>query len=425
MPAERLPGISCAMKILLLFCFVCVGAFAGKAASVYGTVYDASTSKGMAGQTVYVLDSLANYFDSSVTNASGAYSIQLSGSVDTNDVLVIYTKGCGKTSYGFHQFSGASILADFYICPALYSLNGTVSLNGAQNNGQARLLLVSKHLDSLSHDTVLTVVDTIFTEAYGGGYSKSYSVIPTGNLFLKAELLPSHPQYGKYLPTWLGSALVWSSAQPLSAVNFSVSNATPLSLIPALSLGGTARASGIVMSDGSSAGKPLEGRLLLLTNATGTPVGFTYSDSAGQFAFEGLAFSTYKLFGDSWGRLNPALTFTLTATRPNVDDIIFEEDSVSFRGRMTNATGIANGGVWSTVSVFPNPVRSALRITGLNAVAGEKSLWLRNMTGALLQQKEHIKADALDIELGALPTGIYMLEIRAASGIAVFKVQKQ
>lgn len=414
------------MKALFFFLALCLAASAARGTTLYGTIYNAGTSKAVTYQKVYVLDSLTNYFDSTLTDAAGAYSFQLTGRVDSNDVLLVYTTGCGKKVSAFYRYSGGNIVANLYICPALYSLNGTVSLNGNANNGPARLFLLSKHFDTLRADTVLSVVDTIFTDAYGGTYSKTYSVIPSGTLLLKAELLRSHPQYGNYAPTWLGGALVWSNAQPLSASNFSVSTATGINLIPVVSTGGYAAASGTVTTPGvnTGSGKPLEGRLLLLTNAAGTSVGFTLSDSLGQFSFSGLAYGTYKLFGDSWGRLNPALTFTLTAARPGIEDIIFEEDSTSFRGRFGATTGIGAVNAWSRLRIFPNPASSAVSLAGLNDIEGTKSLRLRDMKGALLLQRRDINTDLLKLDLSALPAGIYALELSAAGRVAVFRLQK-
>lgn len=409
------------LLILLMGC--CLPQISG-AFILSGVVVNASTGKGVAGQKVYVMDTATNFQDSIVSNASGGYSLQILGGVDTNDLLEVYTYGCGKKSSVFKTFTGGTVVANLYICPTLYSLNGTVSLNGSLNNGPAKLFLLSRTYDSLHHDSVTHVVDTIYTDSYGGTFNKNFTSIPQGNLLLKAELMEGHPQYGKFMPTWLGEDLVWSNSKSLTTSNFSASVATNIYLLPTAGSSGTAAASGIVVNANTGTTLPLSGRLILLTNSTGTPLGYQYSDSLGKFAFAHLAFGTYKIFGDSWGRLNPALTFTLTAIRTSITDIVFTEDSSSFSGNFSATFVATNPEAWTQVKLYPNPVAQQLFISGLDKIDGSKTIFLRDIMGRTMLRQLATNEPEINLNLTALPTGIFVAEIQAASGLVRYQIIK-
>ncbi|MBS1628858.1 MAG: T9SS type A sorting domain-containing protein [Bacteroidetes bacterium] len=413
------------IKTILLSLLACCCLNRSQAFILSGVVVNSSSGKGVSGQKVYVLDTATQFMDSVFTNASGGYSLHILSNVDTNDLLEIYTYGCGVKTTVTKQFTGATVVANLYICPTLYSLNGTVSLNGALNTGTTRLYLLSRAYDSLKNDSVMRIVDTLYTDSYGGTYNKNFTSIPKGTLMLKAELPEGHPQYGHYMPTWEGQELVWSNAPALASSNFSASVATNISLLPAVGSSGTAAVAGMVTDASISTPKPLEGRLLLLTNSNGVPIAYTRSDSTGQFSFSHIDFGTYKIFGDSWGRLNPALTFTLTAIRPIISDIVFTEDSSSFYGSF-GATNVAgNPDTWTAVRLFPNPVYQTLHISGLDQIEGPKNILLYDISGTQKLRRNAVNESEIQLDLSYLSAGVFVLEIQAAKGLAVYRLLKR
>lgn len=416
----------------LLLCFVGLASFA---ASVSGTVTNSSTSAPVAGQRIYMEDPMTYYIDSALTNSSGAYSINIPSWVPTYDSLKIYTYACGAQVVHRVVYLGANLTQNFSICvatpPTTYTIHGTVSLSGATNNGPATVYLISKQYDSVIKDTVLTLLDSIATAGTGGAYTKTYNSNPMANvgaggaLLLKAALKSTHPSYASYLPTYYSSALVWSNSTPLSASNFVAANATNINLISGSNPGGPGFVGGSVIlgaNKSAAVGDPLRGRIILLTNSTGQGVAYTYSDTNGRFSFSNLALGTYKIFGDAWGKTNPALTFTLTSTHSSVGNIIFEENSTKFEPRLT-ALAVSNN-VLRDVTLFPNPVTDHLSFTGLNNIAGNKVVVLRDIAGAVLQQRSFASGEQVTLSTGNLSAGIYMLQLQTEAGSASFRVVK-
>jgi hypothetical protein len=325
---------------------------------------------------------------------------------------------------------GSNVTSNFSLCGSTtpYLLHGTVSLGGATNNGVAMVYLIRQEYDSTLMDTVLTAIDSMTTNPAGGGtYSKGYSSIPYGTLLLKAALVPSHPSYASYLPTYYSSSLMWSGATALNSARFNSANVTNINLIAGTNPGGPGFIGGSVLlgaNKGAAVGDPLSNRILLLTTGTGQAVGYTYSNAAGQFSFSNLPYNTYKIFGDAWGKSNPMLTVTISAGNASVSNIIFEENSSKFEGHIGNL-GIGGNNPLQSVSVYPNPANNYVSLSGLSNINGNKTVVLRDITGATISTTD-VKAGANpNIITSDLPAGMYMLQIQTAEGSASYKFVKE
>jgi len=418
-------------KFTLLAVLCCMLAGFAHAATVSGTVTNASTSSPMGSHKVYIHDSISYYQDSTLTNSSGVYSFTLPSSTTTGNPLRVYTNACGSSPTNFHIYAGSNITSNFSVCAAssAYQLHGVVSLGGITNNGLAKVYLIHQQFDSAIMAITLTAIDSTVTGSSGGGYSLSYSSIPYqisyGSLLLKAVLLSSHPSYANFLPTYRTSSLVWSGATALTASNFAPATTTNINMIAGTNPGGPGFIGGSVLvgaNKSTGVGDPLNSRILLLTDNANQPIAYTYSNAAGQFSFPSLAYGTYKIFGDAWGRSNPALTVTITAAKPSVNDVVFEENNTSFKGHIGNlnvSTSALNG-----VTVYPNPVTDFVQLKGLNAITGSKTIILSDVTGVVISRQVIEQNGAASISTATLPAGIYMLQLHTSAGSASYKIVK-
>ena len=419
-------------QLSLLAILFCLTTGFAKAATVSGTVTNASTSSPVASQKVFIYDSLISYIDSTLTNSSGVYSFTLPAAVKTGDPLVVYTKACGAMPMNFHMYAGSNITSNFSICAVTttYQLHGVVSLGSVSNTGLAKVYLIHQQFDSSIMAITLSAIDSAITGSTGGAYSMSFSAIPYqmsyGKLLLKAMLLPSHPNYANYLPTYHTSSLVWSGAASLAASNFAPATATNINMTAGTNPGGPGFIGGSVLvgaNKNTGVGDPLSSRVLLLTNLAGQAIAYTYSDASGHFQFPALAYGTYQIFGDAWGKTNPALTVTISAAKPSVADVVFEENDKTFKGHI----GSLNAGstiALNAVKVYPNPVTDHVQFSGLNAISGSKTVVLSDVTGAVISRQAIEFGAPANISTATLPAGIYMLRLQTAEGSASFKIVK-
>jgi hypothetical protein len=410
----------------LLVALFCCLAGTSYAVNITGKLTNTTTSSPLSGQLVYVMDSMTNWSDSTLTNSTGDYTFTIpTGAAFTGNGFLLFTRACGAYNQAWAWYSSTGVSANLAVaCGTPFTIHGSVTLGGVANSGPARVYLITKTLDVTLMDTVLTAIDS-FNTGTGGTYSKSYAAMPAGTLLLKAALLPAHSSYWSYVPTYYVNALVWSNALALNSSNFNASNLTNINMISGTNSGGPGFIGGQVLlgaNKTSGVGDPLSSRMIILTNSTGTPIRYTYSDASGHYSFSNLAVGTYKLFGDAWGKTNPAFTLTLTATKPTVNNLTFEENSSSFFAHF-GGLGITASQL-KDVAVYPNPVTDRLYISGLNSIEGAKSVVLSDLTGATIQSQTYTNGQSVELSTTSLVPGIYMLHLTTEAGSASFRIVK-
>ena len=75
-------------------------------------------------------------------------------------------------------------------------------------------------------------------------------------------------------------------------------------------------------------------------------------------------------------------------------------------------------------SVFPNPVNDLLDIAAKTAVSGKTEIWLNDLTGKTLRKTIENNFSRLQLPVGSLKPGFYVLYIRQNGRISTYKVMK-
>jgi hypothetical protein len=412
-------------SLLLILCCLLMG-FA-RAATISGVVANATTGCPIVGQKVFVSDSLGLVRDSTVTTITGTYFFSIPASVPAGDHIDVYVTACGVLKLNTVIWSGSNAASNFNVCPGTYNFHGIISLGSTANNGLARVYLIRKDYDTALADTVLTVVDSITTASNGGAYSKNYTIPPSGTILLKAALLPSHPNYLNFLPTYDSSVLVWSIARPLSTAYLNGCATANINMVAGSNPGGTGFIGGRVLvgaNKSAGVGDPIPNMILLLTDINNKAIAYRYSTANGQFSFSNLAFGTYKIFGDVWGKTNPAFTVTITAAQPSIGNIIFEDDSATFKAHINILSSVTNTSALKDVTVYPNPVTDHVAFTGIDKISGQVTVVLSNIIGSTLLRQSFDAGSKPRISTADLPAGTYIIQLHTDEGTASFRIVK-
>jgi hypothetical protein len=354
------------------------------------------------------------------TNSSGAYSLTIPASWGTGSLTWKDSGSCGSQTKSIF-YAGSNLTMSDTLCPIVLSyIQGWVSLPSPVWGAAAgaKVWLIAEE-----YDTTVTPVDTMLraidsTIVNSGGY---YSFTTTTSAYpsprrVKAALPSGHTYYSSAMPTYGDSALNWRSARVILNSGYYYIN-----FKGGTNPGGPGFIGGrVVLGANKNVGDPLEARILLLTDAAGNGQGYTYSDASGNFSFSNLAYGTYKVFGDAWGKDNPPLTITLFPGYQSVSNITFEENSQKFEGHIGNV-GVATPTGMSAISVYPNPARDFVTVDGLGLIKGDKTIILSSVTGNVIATKTVTADKATSMSLKALPAGMYMLQVQAAEGTASFK----
>ncbi len=125
----------------LLLVALCCFAIAGRAITVSGTVYLASSGPA-AGAKVYLYDSsyvspyTAGFIDSTTTSVTGAYSFTFTASA--NHYYAAMCRICGTPAYNYVPTTGSSATVNLYLSCSSFMVRDTVrnSTTGAPVSGQ-------------------------------------------------------------------------------------------------------------------------------------------------------------------------------------------------------------------------------------------------------------------------------------------------
>jgi hypothetical protein len=359
---------------------------------------------------------------STTTNSSGYYSITLPSNWVASTLNWRDSSGCGNNLLTL-VYNQTSLTKSDTLCP-VRTIAGTITLQGGGPAVGAKVYLIQQDTIAVPiHDTTLTAVDSTLTNSAGQySFSRPNGLYATNQL-VKAMLMPSHTSYSSYLPTYHDSALMWRAAQRFDYYAWHWGNTNiDISLRGGVNPGGPGFIGGRVsLGANKNVGDPLEDRLIILTTAAGQAVAYTYSDVNGLFSFPNLAYGSYLLFGDVWGKDNPGLSVTLSAGNASITSVLFEENDEKFEGHVGNV-GVGTATL-SDLSIYPNPARDYVTVRGLSAIKGQKELTLYDLAGKLIS-RQTVSTGAARLSVTALPAGAYILHVQTEEGRASFHVIK-
>lgn len=177
---------------------------------------------------------------------------------------------------------------------------------------------------------------------------------PAGNYFLKAALSPGSLYYANRLPTYYQHDLFWNQA---TVISLTTNMNRSINLIEGNNPGGPGFVGGLVTQGAnktSAPGDPVEGVQIMLLTMNDEPVQYTYTNSAGEFSFEGVAYGTYQVYGEMLNLTTIPAIITISANTPVVSDIGLLVTSSEV------TTGVYEPAVINESSVgqvFPNPFK--------------------------------------------------------------------
>lgn len=404
--------------VFLACLFLSIRSFAQALPVVHGTVVNAS-SVAVSGQVVHLSDTLnglLQYTATDTTNANGEYAFTIPLGVPVNSGMHVRTEKCGMVYQNNFAYQGANVISNFVVCGTTSNtISGTVKLATASGNPAypATVYLIHKTMDTVTNAYQLTLLDTTATNT-NGEYQFTGIIYGAGDLLVKSALTINNPDYSNYLPTYKENALMWNVALPVSFT----AGANNIHMVAGTNPGGPGFIGGSVLQGANKTtgvGDPLGNRLILLTTLNDAGVGYTYSDANGLFAFSNLAYGTYKLFGDAWGKNNAVDTITLSATMPSVQ-VVFSENST-----VNMPTGIGNTPAIVNVLVYPNPFSNSLTLSGLKHLKDKTVINIYNSLGALCIHQD-IEASSNDLQLPTkqLSSGSYFLQLKNNQGHVIF-----
>lgn len=368
--------------------------------------------------------------DSMALNFAPAFTIN---ATSTNETCLSCCDGAASVSasggpsnqpFEYLWSNGANTSAVTGLCPGWYSVTVTDTLYGCSHVDYINIAAFS--CPSLSgtitqgfntqvyliqeNNGVLSAVDSIQTDSNGGYW---FSNVCPGTYYVKASLLPNHPLYSYFVPTYYINSSLWGMATAIMVSGNTT--AIDINMLTGANLGGPGFIGGLV-SQGANRGEgdPIVGVQVNLLDENDEFLAFTHTNANGEYGFEGLAYGSYKVYVE-W------LNFEAFPFVVNIDAETEEVGNRNFvvEGNMVKPvtpTGINDASV-STISIFPNPAQDILTVNGkINGVE------IFNILGEKVFEKSNITAENANLDVSKLTSGQYIVKLKQGEETTVISL---
>jgi hypothetical protein len=353
------------------------------------------------------------------TDASGNYTYTVSGNPGVGADASVSVNDCnGKPIENTFTWQNSNVVQNFTICVP-DSIRGTVTLHGGGILPPTGVMLIYKYWDTVINNYSIQLIDS--TDAnVNGYYSFKYPNYNMGELLIKANI-PSITA-GNFMPTYHPSSLKWSGATayqlPLSPGGITAD----IVVLVGINATGTAFIGGSVLqgaNKNTGPGDPLPDRNVVLTDKDDKAIKMVTTDAQGKFSFGNMAYGDYKIFIDLPGKTCPPLPIALNEQQKMVDRVVFKENKDSFTGSANTSVNNIPASL-AGVSVYPNPVKDVINISGLKTNA---EVSVCTVTGAVVLSTT-AKAGVTSIRLPELSSGIYFVKVKSENGTATYQIAK-
>jgi len=326
----------------------------------------------------------------------------------------------GNGSFTYAWSNGSTSANQSSLCPGTYTVTITDAVSGCTEVASATISAFSCAYISgfITQDApavvylieenggVLSAVDSMILDSVGAYY---FQACP-GTYYVKAALLPAHPMYASYIPTYYDSAALWSSANAIVVGNSNIFN-LDFSLLAGTNTGGPGFVGGSVIGGGNRGeGDPVANAQVFITDMNDNVVAFTRTNAQGAYEMTGLAYGDYKMYVDILNKTSYPNIFTLDEGNEGLENANFLVYADYIRPE--SPTGVESI-VLSSAKLFPNPAKNKLTIQSENHI---QQVVIYSVLGEQMIQTK-ANSNALNIDLSELASGQYIVEIQNETGV--------
>lgn len=269
-------------------------------------------------------------------------------------------------------------------------------------------------------DSSILSVDSTTTCLDGAEQYYEFAGKPTGRYAVMARQEVFTPGISGYVPTYAGDKVHWFNS---TAITHSAGSAdgNDVNMVYGNVPSGPGYIAGYIYAGGSVGdGIVAAGVPVLLKDATGSVVTYTYTNAAGIYTFSGLALGSYTIHPEVFDYYTTTSSVTLTSTSVFQLDVTFKKDTGAhklypFTPSSVNEVALSKG----SLHIFPNPTHAILNIGGVESAGEDVSVTICDVTGrAMLTQRiNNNPGTSLNVDVSALAPGGYIVTVVTAGNV--------
>ena len=247
-----------------------------------------------------------------------------------------------------------------------------------------------------------------------------FNGVSAATYFVKAKSLDytSSPLGGSgYVPTYGASSPHWSGATTITHAA-GTSNTQNITMAYGTVTAGPGFIGGFISSGagkGTASDVPAVDMLVFLKNASTGVITQVYTDVAGNYLFNGIAYGTYLIYPEVMAyTTTPSAIITLSASHPNQSSVNFKQYTTS---KTIKPIGVNVKAVAATpFSVSPNPSQGNLNIFWGEQPQGRVEIVMSDVMGRQVYASS-VNVDQNEaystVDLGSLANGLYYVKVKA------------
>ena len=340
---------------------------------------------------------------------SSAFGTYYGDDTRRTHATAIHFNGSHLTGYDINLQSGASS------GPKPQYISGYAGLESSSVQDSIHVLLIKQSINSQG-DTLLNVAQSHYLTN-----SSYYQFVLNGGIastyYVKGYLDSNAANYGSYLPTYVGQTPFWNAADSINTTGSSQIILGQLDLLAGNFSGGPGFVSGKVNAGAGKRSSGEEGVDMILTDMNDDPVAFNTTDAQGIFQIANLPYGDYKLRAEVPGKQSDVHSFTLNSGDPSETSVIFRSDSTRI---VLVSVSLDEHPLLRGLQAYPNPAQDKLHLQWDDRAP---MTWkLQNISGEVIRRGAVDPESRSILDLSAINSGMYLLQIRSQGETAARKI---
>lgn len=258
-------------------------------------------------------------------------------------------------------------------------------------------------------DSTVKSIDTTYIDARDTGSHYYFCGLHGGTYYVKAELDSPGTDWKHYVPTYYTDAVKWKKADSV-VIDGANRGDINISLHRGSNKGGPGFIAGKVTQGAGKNGDGLAGVEVMLLDADGNVVAYTFTDANGNYSFSNIPLGAYTVYVEIPGVNMIGGGVILTGSNPSRNNVLISVSQKEARTYILEKDGSISV---ESANIYPNPVNDKLTLQLNTTLSQQLTISVYDVTGKLMSSIQTSAVGGtqfITVDTHTLPQGLYFLK---------------